>query len=1479
MRTLFRLSVISVVVALSHLVGFSQTSTTPLPLGSPGSVGAYPEVWQSTIKDWHSTDWQTTAMVTNPVTGHFESQVVRKFTEVGGGINYINPSGQWQRSEDTIEISTNSGGAVALHGPTKVYFSPTVGLDGPTIRIVSSSGVVLQVRPMAIDYVDGSGNSALLANIRPDATGELVPPNRVVYRSITTNGLACDLVYTYTHGVFESDLLILSQPAKTPDMLGLDASTARISLIHLVTGPLPNLTALGTPTGIADERMDFAGLSFPQGYAFSTGDSSDASGTPNPGTPGQVQIPGGASSSDRIPVAKRIIPIGLGQWGLAEEMLWEEIKTKLEALPPYRQGASLSTPAPRPVLDGQTPPSKKKTPPTPKPMKMATAAYGPKAVDLDFITVFNATNYTFASGQTYFLSGPVTFSGTVNFYGSCVIKETNGASLTLSGPVNCYGTAMNPSIITSFSDWAFGENSLPGSTGYPKVSGNPALKVTYATLGLSLTGLKIRWAQTALDVEGTGSGPIHALANSSFEWSTNGIVANGCTLNISTSSKCTVTTPTSGTATITGSLPDECGGSDNGLPQSWEFEYFGTTGISASGDPDGDGLSNLAEYTAGTNPNVYDGPRIQSQPQSQTLVVGDTASFNVGATGTGTLKYQWYKGGQPISGGTASTFAVLNIQLKDCDNYFVVVTNSYGVVSSSLAFLSVAIATNGVPAPYGIVAWWPGNGNANDAVSTNNGSFSGTYINAEVGQGFNVQNSSTFVRIPAAPALNIGTNNGLTVEGWIENYDNVPRPVFEWGTTNSYGVLVWVNWPSSGVLYADVVDTSGGYHSFQSGGPRFTANSFLHVALTYDKTSGTGTLYLNGAVVATSAIGTITPQTSFDFYLGYRPYSTGTPFNGIVDEASLYNRVLEPNEILGIYTAGSYGKLYPMVAAPTITSDPQGTVGVPPGSTTNFTVTASGPTPFGYQWMFNGNPIAGATASSYTITNVQLANRGLYSVVVANTGGSTRSRNAYLSLSTDAYNYAIIPSNIISWWRAEGNANDTWGTNNGQWQGTANYTNGEVAQGFRFNGTSGNYVQIADSGSLQLTNQFTLEFWYNDTGLANGAYGGMVAKRPLYGACNFGISMLAGTPNEELLIYFLDPNYNSGNYQAIYYTWQPARAYSHHVAATFNQINATQIEIKLYVDSLLAADQTFSGNLTNTLSTAPVTIGASNYNGEWFVGMLDEVSIYSRALNINEISNIYNATVSGKSYIPITIGTQPQSTNILQGSTLALFTLESGTLPMTFQWRFNGSPIAGVSVDEMWITNIQPANAGDYVLVASNVVGAVTSAVAVVNVLCPPSIVVPPANQEAPLFANLTFTVTASGTPLLSYQWNLDGLPIPGATNNTFNIPNVQLANYGNYSVLVTNLYGTALSTNAALSYASPCTPAPSGIVAWWPAEANATDVIGTNNGIFAGAYTNGEAGQAFTITNGSTVVRIPATGSLNVGAGGGLTVEGWIYP
>ena len=75
-----------------------------------------------------------------------------------------------------------------------------------------------------------------------------------------------------------------------------------------------------------------------------------------------------------------------------------------------------------------------------------------------------------------------------------------------------------------------------------------------------------------------------------------------------------------------------------------------------------------------------------------------------------------------------------------------------------------------------------------------------------------------------------------------------------------------------------------------------------------------------------------------------------------------------------------------------------------------------------------------------------------------------------------------------------------------------------------------------------------------------------------------------------------------------------------------------------------------------------------------------------------------------------------------------------------------------------------------------------------------------PQSQTAPVGNNVTFTVTPQGAPPFSYQWQYNGAAIPGATQPTLTLTNVQFANAGNYSVIVSNPATFVTSSNADLS-------------------------------------------------------------------------------
>ncbi|MGA2863416.1 MAG: immunoglobulin domain-containing protein [Verrucomicrobiota bacterium] len=173
------------------------------------------------------------------------------------------------------------------------------------------------------------------------------------------------------------------------------------------------------------------------------------------------------------------------------------------------------------------------------------------------------------------------------------------------------------------------------------------------------------------------------------------------------------------------------------------------------------------------------------------------------------------------------------------------------------------------------------------------------------------------------------------------------------------------------------------------------------------------------------------------------------------------------------------------------------------------------------------------------------------------------------------------------------------------------------------------------------------------------------------------------------------------------------------------------------------------------------------------------------------------------------IAQQPQSCTNVVGTT-AIFTVEAtGTLPLAYQWRrLSGtwSDLAGCTDTNLWLTNVQASHAGDYRVVVTNLDGAATSDVAHLTILVPPQIT--PAvsfqHQAVHVGTSASFTVTASGTAPLSYQWRLDAHDLSGQTSNTLAFSAVQPADEGDYTVVVTNVVGAVTSEPARLWVVPP---------------------------------------------------------------------------
>ena len=177
-----------------------------------------------------------------------------------------------------------------------------------------------------------------------------------------------------------------------------------------------------------------------------------------------------------------------------------------------------------------------------------------------------------------------------------------------------------------------------------------------------------------------------------------------------------------------------------------------------------------------------------------------------------------------------------------------------------------------------------------------------------------------------------------------------------------------------------------------------------------------------------------------------------------------------------------------------------------------------------------------------------------------------------------------------------------------------------------------------------------------------------------------------------------------------------------------------------------------------------------------------------------------------------TIAVQPTNTTAVAFNSVSLSVGASGP-NLAYQWLFNGNPIPNATNATLTITNLQPTQEGFYQALVMNPAGSATSSNAFLRVLIPARIIAQPislifSNGSTALetygetFSNATFTVSATSSTPITYQWRYNGTPIPGATSPTLVVSNVNLTHQGVYDVVLTDDIGAVTSAEARLTVA-----------------------------------------------------------------------------
>jgi hypothetical protein len=844
------------------------------------------------------------------------------------------------------------------------------------------------------------------------------------------------------------------------------------------------------------------------------------------------------------------------------------------------------------------------------------------------------------------------------------------------------------------------------------------------------------------------------------------------------------------------------------------------------------------------------GPFIISQPTNQTVSIGAVATFGVTAGGTPPLNYQWMFGGTNINNATNALLILTNVQLAQSGSYSVEVTNLDGVVLSSNALLTV----NPTPAcdspPGGLLAWWRGEFNTLDQTGTNHGTLFGNmgYGSGMVGAGFVSDGNGDAIPVGNAPSLQL---QDFTIEAWIQRNNSSQASVnsgggliFGFGAGGyAFGML------DNGRLFltrveVDNVTTTTG----------ISDTALHHVAVTKNGTNAV--FYIDGVAYAMPPY-----QTTYTFgtpaAIGARGDSLANSFWGMIDELSIYNRALAPQEVLAIYNAASGGKCS-TATGPSITTQPA-SQSVRGGTNFSLSVIAAGSPALSYRWLFNGTNLLGATNYVITFPSFQSANAGSYRVIITNTSGSITSDVAVLTIETPpTINTQPQPQSVTPGSPAFFSVGVSgspvlhfqWQLNSNNIAGANSYSlligSAQLSNVGAYTVVVTNVFGSVTSTPVALTLNLPPAITNQPVGLAVPAGANpsfrVVAggTAPLKFQWRLGATTLSGATNSVLNLNNVSAT-NAGAYSVIVSNsfgtatssnaflvvtnpvctsapaglvgwWQGEGASVDAVGGT----PATLVGNTAVVAGKVGQAYSFDGNGDAVAVGNPVALQLQNLtieawirrgtttaggvlfgygNGGYALGLQTDGHPFLTQVGISQVTASFVVGDTNWHHVAMT----KTGTNVV-------FYLDGDVFPAASSFgsvfQFNTPAAIGARGDDFssgFLGSIDELSIFNRAL-SSTEVQALYNSTTQGKCATPLSWVNQPGSQTVTVGSNAVFSASVAGSRPVRFQWFLNGSSLGSATNNSLSLTNVGFFHAGNYSLTASNAAGPITSTNAMLS-------------------------------------------------------------------------------
>jgi hypothetical protein len=690
-------------------------------------------------------------------------------------------------------------------------------------------------------------------------------------------------------------------------------------------------------------------------------------------------------------------------------------------------------------------------------------------------------------------------------------------------------------------------------------------------------------------------------------------------------------------------------------------------------------------------------PTIAAQPQSLTVNVGATAAFSVTADGHGqALTYQWQQNGTAITGATTSTYTTPATVAADSGGSFTVVVTAGGKsVTSSAAVLTVQQV----------------------------GAVAGTVIASDTGLAL------------AGAAVSIGS---LTA------------------TSDAAGQFSMAAVPVGSRLV--VTFKHAGYSVSQS---IVTVTADAGVATSARLTPVGGTQTFDAAAGATVTVSGSPAQVVLPAG-GFVTAAGGAPSGQVTAEITPINPFKNPANMPGDYStadsAGNLTKIESFGALNVTLHDASGNdVNLASGQTATIRIplATNSATPPATAPLFYFNAATGLWVSEGTATLAGTAPAQYYEGTVSH----------FSTWNSDQPEQSINVSGCVQ----DGTGNPV--------QGAAIVSAGVDYTGLSSNFTdaAGNFIVVVKKGGV--TNIYANFYVFDSAKATASELTSNITKVSasqtdvVLSAC---LKLPANTGGGTAPIILVQPSSLSVNTGGLGYLWVQA-------------VGSLPITIQWQKDGV-----DIGGAVGEVLLLSPVTSA-------------DQGSYRAVATNAVGSTNSDVAVVTVTS-LPPTISASPQNLTVDAGAT-ATFAVQANGYgsPLTYQWQRNGADIPGATAASYTTpaTVVGDSGATFQAVVTANGLS-VTSSPATLTVQAPATpvtITAQPIAASVAVGASASFSVAASGSAPITYQWRRNGTAIAAATSNSYVTPATTLADSGAvFSVVVTNGVGSVTSNDATLT-------------------------------------------------------------------------------